>query len=153
MGLQQIPYDDPITNRETGRITRLWTRWFSLLVERLNISSERIANVVLPGQTASQATTPFGVGLIPPGIYRLAYNLRRTSAADVGDITVTFGWTDGVTPAPTFTFPTFDGNTAVTTDSGILHARVEANATLTYSYVVTGSIEFTIDFTIESVSI
>lgn len=160
MPLQTIPYEDPITDRETGRITRLWTRWLSLLVGRVNDAPERLGTSSIGAQTGTTGITSFGNAALQAGVYRLAYYIHVVSpSTDAGDtLGVRFSWVDGG-DSLVFDFAPFSVEatpTGISASSGIIHVRVDPSALVAYEITLTGTgtgLNYAADLTIESVSV
>lgn len=152
-----IPYDNPITDK-VGRISKLWTRWFSDLSNRLELSASRQASVRLPvGSSGTVEVTPFALGIVQAGVYRISGYMRVTQPATTSSsFTLSLHWTDGGVPC-SVTFAAVTGNTTSTTQSFTYNVRVDTATAIGYAvaYVSVGAVamEYRLDVNVEALNL
>lgn len=105
---------------------------------------------------AAIATTPFTLGSISAGLYRIDWYTRVTTAAGVSSsLTVTLGWTETAV-ALTSSGPAMTGNTTATNQSGSVLIRSDASAPITYATTYASNaataMYYRIDFVVSYVS-
>ena len=96
MALSQVPFRTPILQGVREAITREWVRYLQSIVDVLNVAARKLALTSLTGQTASLSATALDTGALNPGVYRVSYTARITTAATTSSsLTVTISWMDG----------------------------------------------------------
>lgn len=130
-----------LSSRISGRVTQAMRYWLLSMADRINGSPSIIATTSLTAQSASIASTSFGILQVQPGVYRLSMAARITRAATTSSsLTVTFGWTSTV--ACTTSSAAITGNTTATTGSLTYLVRVDEATAITYAttYVSVGAV-------------
>ena len=77
-----FPVREPVTTRN-GLVSDRWRIWLRNLRSDVNLSTNRLAAVILDGQTASLALTPFDTDTLPEGQYRVSWFIHITTAGSV----------------------------------------------------------------------
>jgi hypothetical protein len=96
MALSQVPFRTPILQGFREGITREWVRYLQSIVDILNVAARKLALTSLTGQTASLSATALDTGALDPGVYRVSYAARITTAASTSSsVTITISWMDG----------------------------------------------------------
>jgi hypothetical protein len=99
----------------------------------VDASPARIVTKTVTAQVASIAATPFAVGALSPGLYRVEWRARITQAASVSSsLAVTFSWVDGAVSCSK-TFPALTGNTTATADGDSVLIRIDQASPVSYS--------------------
>ena len=144
MTLQAPPTNEPIAVPDDRRhplasklpklmVNLEWLKYFGGQSGEIDEKTARKAKANLSGQTASVGTTPFPLGSIAPGIWRISYTARITTPATTSSsLTVTITWTDGGVTM-TQTGAAITGNTTATGQSGSVVIRVDASTPISYS--------------------
>ena len=96
MALAEVPFRSMLLTDVRNLITREWVRYLQSVVDVVNLSARRLATVTKTAQTASLTATALDTGTLNPGVYRVGYTARITTAASTSSsLTVTLAWTDG----------------------------------------------------------
>jgi hypothetical protein len=128
-----FPVSDAIVKEGSWRPTKPFIEWVTALTSDVDASSARIVTKTVTGQAASIASTPFAVGALSPGLYRVEFYARITQAASTSSsLSVTFSWVDGGI-ACSKTFTALTGNTTATADGDGLLIRVDQASPVSYS--------------------
>jgi len=159
------PVQDPISRKRRaqfrkgeedpleGFLTQAWLEWFSALSSTIDNTVSMNTSISLSSQTASIAATDISDGALAPGLYKVSWYARITTAASTSSsLTVMIDWTDGGV-TPTYTGTAITGNTTTTVQSDTQMIRVDRNAPVRYSttYASVGAtpMEYAITFTLE----
>ena len=114
-------------------MTRPWVAWLSDMVDRLDASPVRVANVSLTAKTASISATAFDRASKDAGMYRVGYFARITTAATTSSsLTVTISGTNGGV-AVSFAGAALTGNTTATVQSGNIYIQADAATDVKYA--------------------
>lgn len=133
--LIQLPPPKPGADPDdlTGYVTREWNQYFLSQSGRLDKTTPLLVTTLLDAQAAAILSTPFPVGVLAAGLYRVAYAARITTPGTVSSsLTVSIGFTDRAV-ACVLSGAALTGNTANTVQSGIFLLRVDQNAPITYA--------------------
>ena len=125
----------PTAGAGTGAllVTQRWVQWLGAFRDRVNEAPARHAVARLPAQAAAIATTPFPIGTLAPGLYRVSYTARiRRPATTSSRLTVTVSWTDGVV-ACRQSGAALTGNTTATVQAGTLLVRIDPATPIAYA--------------------
>lgn len=115
------------------QLGKKWLQWFGTRTDELEKAPAREAVVNLSAQTASLGTTPFPLGTIPPGIWRVSYVARIATPAGVSSsLEVTVSWIDGGV-AQSQTAAAIVGNATTTVQFGTLILRVDDATPISYA--------------------
>jgi len=118
MALSQVPFRNPILQGFRELVTREWVRYLQSVVDVLNVAARKLALTSLTGKTASLSATALETGALNPGVYRVSYAARITTAASTSSsLTVTISWMDG-NVAQTQSGAAMTGNTTATQQNG-----------------------------------
>ena len=129
MALSEVPFRVPLLEGERQRsfLSRFWSRYFQSIVDIVNNVSRQLALVSKTAQVASISATSVQSGLLDPGVYRVSYSARVTTAATTSSsLTVTITWTDG-NVTQTHTGSAITGNTTATQQNATLLIHNGAN--------------------------
>jgi hypothetical protein len=127
MSLSQVPFRTPILQGFREGITREWVRYLQSIVDILNVAARKLALTSLTGQTASLSATALDTGALDPGVYRVSYAARITTAASTSSsVTITISWMDG-NVAQTQSGAAMTGNTTTTQQNASFLIHVGPN--------------------------
>ena len=127
MALSQVPFRTPILQGFREGITREWVRYLQSIVDILNVAARKLALTSLTGQTASLSATALDTGALAPGVYRVSYAARITTAASTSSsVTITISWMDG-NVAQTQSGAAMTGNTTTTQQNASFLIHVGPN--------------------------
>lgn len=160
--LSSPPVNDSITEIEPTHpvfkfphyFSKKWQIWLGETVfSRMQSTSQVILTKTLTAQAASIASTPFTIGTIAAGLYRLSWAMRITTAATVSSsLAIGFSWTETAVSL-THTDAAITGNTTTTIQSGMVMIRSDANAPIqyifTYASVGATPMQFRADLLVE----
>lgn len=95
MSAPNFPFREPIADRFP--VNDRWRIWFrDAFVATSERAASRVADVALPAQSGSLATTPFPTGSLSAGLYRVSVFTRITTvAATSSSLAVTVSFTRG----------------------------------------------------------
>jgi hypothetical protein len=149
--IQLDPTGRPLPGFGMSREFGIWLN--DALIQPTAVAPKVSTSIPLASQSASVPTTPFPLGSVSSGTYRLTYYARITQAATVSSsLAVTIGWTDG--GAQSHTFPAITGNTTTTTDSQTWMVVV-SGAPLTYATTYSSSgatpMQYALTVTVEAI--
>lgn len=147
-----IPLTDPIAtprkpnlkpgqkDPNEGKITDAWIPFFNSFTQNfVGVPKQANSPVTLSAQTDSIAVTPVPSGSLAPGLYRMTYFVRVTSAAGVASsIQVIFSFTDGGVSC-TFPGTVFNGNLTTTVGSQTATFNIDAASPVSYSTAYTSN--------------
>lgn len=152
------PLVDPPTKRGSPEfyMTANWYQWLLSLIARIQRAAQLLTTVTLTSQAAAITTTPFSLGVLSAGLYRVSWYARITQAATVNSsLTVTIGWTESGT-SQSQSGAAMVGNTTTTGQSGSVLVQSDAVAPITYAttYVSAGAtpMKYRLQFAVESVN-
>ena len=130
----QIVVEVPVvSNRISGRVTRVMRYWLLSLVDRLNATPHLLDTVQASAQEASISATDFAILSVSPGMYRLSMGARISRAATTSSsLIVTFGWVSGGVSCTTSS-TAMTGNTTATVGSLTILVRVDEATAITYA--------------------
>jgi hypothetical protein len=130
----QIVVETPVvSNRISGRVTRVMRYWLLSLVDRLNATPHLLDTVQASAQETAISATDFAILSVSPGMYRLSMGARISQAATTSSsLIVTFGWTSGGVSCTTAS-PAMTGNTTATVGSLTILVRVDESTAITYA--------------------
>ena len=128
MALSQVPFRTPILQGLREVVTREWVRYLQSIVDVLNNAARKLALSSLTEQTASLSATALDTGALNPGVYRVSYSARITTAATTSSsLTVTMYWVDGDV-AQSQSGAAMTGNTTATQQNASFLVHVGPNA-------------------------
>ena len=114
-------------------MSRPWVAWLSDMVDRLDASPARVANVSLTAKTASIGATAFDRTSKDAGMYRIGYFARITTAATTSSsLTVTMRGTNGGV-AVSFAGSAMTANSTATVQSGNFYLQADAATDIKYA--------------------
>jgi hypothetical protein len=157
--LDQAPYQDPFEalddqGRRTGFFSRAWLNYFERQRTRVTESPQRVKRLTL-SVIAAVGTTPFLVGELAAGMYRVSWNARiKTPAGISSSLQITIGYLDG-TVAQTFLGDLLNTNTTTTKESQSKVLRIDKGAityALAYASNPAAAMVADLDFVIESLN-
>lgn len=151
------PYQDEFEelddqDRPTGYFSRAWLNFFDRLWARTAAAPRKLKRVPIV-VTAIVGTTPFALGELAAGLYRVSWNTRvKTPAGVSSSCQVTLGYTDGGVPQ-TFVGDLLNTNTTTTKESQMKLLRVDVGTSITYSLayasnppgIMVGALDFVIE--------
>ncbi len=118
MALSNVPFRTPILAGLVNLVTREWVRYLQSAIDVLNKAARQIALASKAAQGASLSATTLDTGTLEPGVYRVSYSARVTTAATTSSsLTVTITWTDG-NVTQTQAGAAMTGNTTATQQNG-----------------------------------
>lgn len=139
--LAPIPRRSPLLTLKTLLVDVLWDRWFTSLLERVNLTPVRIGSAVVSDADAATTTTAVNIQPLEAGMYQVSYSLSLTQAATVSSsLTPTIGWTfNGQSFSQSGAAMT--GNTLTTQQNGVFTVNCDASSSITYavSYASVGA--------------
>jgi len=146
---------DPIAEKGTGVIPRVWASWLQALAQQVDAASFRLQTVSLTAQGATIVTTSVPIASLTTGLYRVSVSLRVTRAASSSSsATVTLGWTDGGV-ACSQAFAALTGNTTASVQSGSVLVRCDQDGPLTYGVVYASAggttMQYALDLVVEAI--
>jgi hypothetical protein len=154
--LSPPPFQTPLTDR-TGRVNApSWIAYFTDRDARVQVTTPQAAAVPTTGPlTAAIGLTPFQLGTISAGLYRVTWYARITTAATgSSSLTIHITATDGGVTT-TQSGPALTGNTTSTVQSGMLLVRADAATAISYStdYISVGAtaMAYRLDLVIDQV--
>lgn len=128
-----FPVSDAIAKEGSLRPTKPFIEWVTALTGDVDASPARVVTKTVTAQAASIASTPFAVGALSPGLYRIEFYARITQAASTSSsLTVTFSWVDGGISCSK-TFAALTGNTTATVDGDGRLIRIDQASPVSYS--------------------
>lgn len=128
-----FPVNDAIVKEGSLQPTKPFIEWVTALTTDVDASSARITTKTVTAQAASIASTPFAVGALSPGLYRVEFYARITQAATTSSsLTVTFSWVEGAVSCSK-TFPALTGNTTATVDGNGALIRIDQASPVSYA--------------------
>lgn len=133
MGLAEVPFRSMVLSDVRNLLTREWIRYLQSVVNIVNLSARKLASVSKTAQTASLSATALDTGTLDPGVYRVSYSTRITTAASTSSsLTITMAWTDG-SVSQSQSGAALTGNTTTTqqNDTWLLH--IDKGTTITYA--------------------
>jgi hypothetical protein len=131
------PYQDEFEELDdqeqpTGFFSRAWLNFFDRLWARTAAGPRKLKRVTVV-VTAVVGTTPFALGELAAGLYRVSWNGRvKTPAGATSSFQVTLGYTDGGV-AQTFLGDVLNGNTTTTKESQSKVVRIDVGTAITYA--------------------
>lgn len=137
------PYQDEFEElddqeKPTGFFSRAWLNFFDRLWARAAASARTLKRVTV-AVTAVVGTTPFALGVLSAGLYRVSWNARvKTPAGVASSFQVTIGYTDGGV-AQTFVGTVLNGNTTTTKESQDEVLRIDLGTSITYALAYTSN--------------
>lgn len=151
------PFDPRATKLPKLVIDAEWFRWLGDGFAVVDTTSQRKAKANLSDQHASLGATPFALGTIPAGVYRVSYIARITTpAATSSSLTVTVAWTSGAVTI-TQSGAAIVGNTTATVQFGTLILRVDAATPITYATTyasdVADEMRYSLDLVLEALAL
>lgn len=150
-----FPADDPLVDRKTLTATQVFIDWVTALTTDVDASAARLTSVTAETQSASIATTPFALGALASGLYRVTYFARITQAATTSSsLTPTVSFTHGGVSC-SFSGTAMTGNTTSTVGTGSFLLSIDASSPVSYSttYASVGGtvMKYLITFVVEQV--
>src|SRR5574343_1151265 len=144
---------DPIADRKTGLIPRVWASWFQAIAEQVDAASFRLQTVTLDTQAAAIVPTNIPIASLTTGLYRVTYALRVTQAASTSSsVAVTLSWKSGGV-ACSQAFGDVTGNTTDSVQSGTVLIRCDVDGPITYAvaYASVGltAMQYSLDVAVE----
>ncbi len=157
--LPPLPAGTPLVQKAApgipfGMITNPWVKYLQLsLVPAVESAPQAAIVKTLTTQNASIGTTPFALGSVPAGLYRVSYYARvTTAAATSSSLTVTLSWTDGAVPCA-FSGAALTSNTTASIQSNTILIRSDAagaiNYATTYASNAAGQMVYRLDLIVE----
>lgn len=128
--------------------SKRWLDWFGSLILTIGDAPMRRARLSYADQQDEIALTPFPLGNLVAGLWRVSYYMRVTTpATDSSSLTVTTTWTDGGV-AQTSTAAAETGNLTTSHQFGTLFVRTDANTpvSLSVAYASVGAQVMIYDF-------
>jgi hypothetical protein len=150
-----FPTKDPLVNPNRKFVaTQELIDWATNLAGDVDASPARLKTVPLTQQSASIGTTTIPTGALGGGLYRVSWYARITTPGSVSSsLTITIGWTEGVTLSASGAAMT--GNTTGTVQSGSMLIRIDGSSPITYSTVYASAgataMQYRLDVVLEQV--
>ena len=133
MALAEIPFRSMLLTEVRNLITREWVRYLQSSVDVVNLSARQLATVTKTAQSASLSATALDTGTLAPGVYRVSYAARVTTAASTSSsLTVTVAWTDG-SVGQTQSGSAMTGNSTTTQQNDTWLVHIDKATTITYA--------------------
>lgn len=152
--LSPPPLDTPIVDK-LRLLTKTWNAYYLDRDQRIQAGSQLLQTVTLTGQSGAIGTTPFALGTVAAGLYRVSYHAKVTTAASTSSsliVSVTYtrgGFTCVQAGAALI------GNTTTTVDSASFLLRADAATAISYSttYLSVGgtALTYEVDLIVQSV--
>ena len=131
--LAPFPVRTGVSLEANRLMSRPWVAWLSDMVDRLDASPARVANVSLTAKTASISATAFDRASKDAGMYRIGYFARITTAATTSSsLTVTMSGTNGGV-AVSFAGSAMTANSTATVQSGNIYLQADAATDIKYA--------------------
>ena len=141
MALSEVPFRVPLLSEAGNLLSRFWVRYLQSVVNVVNNAARKLTLVSKTAQTASISTTALETGTLDPGVYRVGYNARITTAAGTSSsLTTTLTWTDG-SVTQTQAGAAMTGNTTATQQNNTILIHVDKGTAINYAttYATSGS--------------
>ena len=133
VALAEVPFRSMLLTDVRNLITREWVRYLQSIVNIVNSSARKLTSVGKTAQTASLSVTALATGTLDPGVYRVSYAARVTTAATTSSsLTVTVAWTDGAV-AQTQSGAALTGNTTATQQNETRLIHLDQGTSVTYA--------------------
>ena len=133
MALAEVPFRSMLLRDVRNLIRREWGRYQQSVVDVVNLSARRLATVTKTAQTASLTATALDTGTLNPGVYRVGYTARITTAASTSSsLTVTLAWTDG-SVGQSQSGAAMTGNSTTTQQNDTWLVHIDKATTITYA--------------------
>lgn len=130
--LSPPPLHTPIVDK-LRLLTKTWNNYYLDRDQRIQAGSQLLQTVTLTGQSASIGTTPFALGTVAAGLYRVSYHAKVTTAASTSSsLIVTVTYTRGGFTC-TQSGSAIIGNTTSTVASNSFLLRADASTAISYS--------------------
>jgi hypothetical protein len=138
-------------------ISRVWSQWLQQqIINRIDNVPQRLQTVPLTSQTAAIVSTPFTLGTVSSGLYRISYFVRITTvAATSSSVTLNIGFTIGGI-AQTVSSAALTGNTTTSVLDGppfVIRSDQAAPITYstTYASVPANAMAYSLDLIVEQI--
>ena len=157
MASPPMPARDPLITPPANLIRRSWQVWLRNLTTQVNAAPSRLQTVSLAAQTASIGATSIPSSALSAGLYRVTWYARIAVAATTSSsLTVTLGWVDD-TVTMSLSGAALTGNTTTTSQTSTALLAVDnaspVTYTTTYASVGATAMQYTLDITLEAVSV
>lgn len=165
--LANVPYKDefavPADKQDEGTIPRLvmgfkFGQWLGSVLTAIDKTPKVEANVIYPtGSAGNIAITPFKLGTVPAGLYRVTFRFRITQPATTNSALQFFvTYTNNALPL-TGLSTNETGNLATSVQAGALPIRVDASTAISYgaTYLSVGAtpMQYELDAVLESLKL
>jgi hypothetical protein len=130
MALAEVPFRVSLVEGSNQFLSRFWLRYFQSVVDVVNNSARKLVLFSVTGKNSAIAATALDTGALDPGLYRITYSARVTTAATTGaatsSVTVTISWMDGDV-AQSQSGAAMTGNTTATEQNGTVFVHNGTN--------------------------
>ena len=134
MALSEVPFRVALISEAGNLLSRFWVRYLQSVVNITNNAARKLVAVSKTGQTAAISATALETGTLDPGVYRVGYTARITTAAGTSSsLTTTVTWTDGSVA--------MTGNTTATQQNNTMLIHIDKGAAINYAttYATSGA--------------
>jgi hypothetical protein len=141
MALSEVPFRVALISEAGNLLSRFWVRYLQSVVNITNNAARKLVAVSKTGQTAAISATALETGTLDPGVYRVGYTARITTAAGTSSsLTTTVTWTDG-SVAQTQAGAAMTGNTTATQQNNTMLIHIDKGAAINYAttYATSGA--------------
>lgn len=156
--MAEFPVREPMVTPGSWLVSDRWRIWLRDLNQQIATNPQNVTTPVqLTGKTASITTTAIPTASLAPGLYRISYYQRVTTAAGVSSsLTTTFSWTEGAVSL-TYAGSAMTGNTTSTYQQGTVFIQIDQASPVTYatSYASNpaSAMAYLLSITLEAVSV
>lgn len=161
MARDEPPYQDEFEERDdqeqpTGYFSRSWLNFFTALRVGVGSAARQLKRVPVSGSVVAGAT-PFSLGTLAAGLYRVSWNGRvKTPAGVSSSFRIHLGYTDGGV-ALVVDGANVNGNLSSSKDLGDALLRIDNGSPITYTIDYASNpaaaMVYAIDFVIESLNL
>ena len=141
MALSEVPFRVQLLSEAGNLLSRFWVRYLQSVVNVVNNAARKLTLVSKTAQTASISTTALETGTLDPGVYRVGYSARITTAAGTSSsLTTTLTWTDG-SVTQTQAGAAMTGNTTATQQNNTMLIHIDKGTAINYAttYATSGA--------------